>query len=158
MRRIQAYGKECLQDDVWSSVSSMSELQDWGFQRVCAACSERWLGSTQIREDLRRFGFRVEKELDGGIQIEDSFVHSGYFYSASSRPLLLRDAPDYSIAAVSELRAKALQVSIRVKDLPKAPTLRLEWYSNFRPTWRKAPNLPLSHHAPLKMTSWFETF
>src|SRR6218665_948092 len=26
-----------------------------------------------------------------------SFVHSGYFYSASSSPLLLRGAPDYSI-------------------------------------------------------------
>jgi len=25
-----------------------------------------------------------------------AFIHSGYFYNASSNPLLLRDAPDYS--------------------------------------------------------------
>jgi len=25
------------------------------------------------------------------------FIHSGYFYSASSSPLLLRGAPDYSM-------------------------------------------------------------
>ena len=31
------------------------------------------------------------------------FIHSGYFYSASSIPLLLRGAPDYSIDTVSEL-------------------------------------------------------
>ena len=32
-----------------------------------------------------------------------SFIHSGYFYSASSGPLLLRGAPDYSFDTVSEL-------------------------------------------------------
>jgi len=32
-----------------------------------------------------------------------SFNHSGYFYSASSSPLLLRGAPNYSIDTVSEL-------------------------------------------------------
>jgi len=33
-----------------------------------------------------------------------SFIHSGYFYGAStSRPLLLRGATDYSIDAASEL-------------------------------------------------------
>jgi len=32
-----------------------------------------------------------------------SFTHLGYFYSASSSPLLLRGAPDYSIDAESEL-------------------------------------------------------
>jgi len=32
-----------------------------------------------------------------------SFIHSGYFYSASSSPLLLRGAPDYSIDTVAEL-------------------------------------------------------
>ena len=35
-----------------------------------------------------------------------------------------------------------------VKDLPKVPTWRVEWDSNLRPSGRKAPNLPLSHHAP----------
>jgi len=31
------------------------------------------------------------------------FNHSGYFYSASSNPLLLRGSPAYSIDTVSEL-------------------------------------------------------
>jgi len=30
-----------------------------------------------------------------------SFIHSGYFYRASSSPLLLRGTPDYSIDTVS---------------------------------------------------------
>src|SRR6218665_1222449 len=37
---------------------------------------------------------------------------------------------------------------LRVKDLPKIPTLRREWDSNLRPSGRKTPNLPLSHHTP----------
>jgi len=32
-----------------------------------------------------------------------SFVHSGYFFSASSSPLLLRGAPAYSTDSVSKL-------------------------------------------------------
>src|SRR6218665_222247 len=32
-----------------------------------------------------------------------SLIHSGYLYSASSSPILLRGAPDYSIDTVSEL-------------------------------------------------------
>ena len=31
-------------------------------------------------------------------------------------------------------------------DFPKVPTWRLQWDSNLRPSGRKAPNLPLSHH------------
>ena len=37
---------------------------------------------------------------------------------------------------------------LRVKDLPKVRTRRLEWDSNLRPSGRKAPNLPLTHQAP----------
>ena len=32
--------------------------------------------------------------------------------------------------------------------MPKVPTWWLEWDSNLRPSGRKAPNLPLSHHVP----------
>jgi len=32
-----------------------------------------------------------------------SFIHLGYFYSASSSPLLLSGAPDYSIDTVLEM-------------------------------------------------------
>ena len=41
---------------------------------------------------------REEEEL-----LMHSFIHSGYFYSASSSPLLLRGTPDNSIDTVSEL-------------------------------------------------------
>src|SRR6218665_3604874 len=37
---------------------------------------------------------------------------------------------------------------LRVKDLPKVPMWWLGWDSKLRPSGRKAPNLPLSHHAP----------
>ena len=36
-----------------------------------------------------------------------TFIHSGHFYSASSSPLLLRGAPDYSTNTVSEFHAEA---------------------------------------------------
>src|SRR6218665_1601253 len=36
-----------------------------------------------------------------------TFIHSGYYYSASSSPLLLRSAPDYRIDTVSELTCRS---------------------------------------------------
>src|SRR6218665_134785 len=36
-----------------------------------------------------------------------SFIHSSHFYSASSSPLLLRGAPDYSMDTVLEFHAEA---------------------------------------------------
>ena len=41
------------------------------------------------------------------------FIHSGYFYSASSSPLPLRGAPDYNTDTVSEFHAKAYQATAR---------------------------------------------
>jgi len=35
------------------------------------------------------------------IMLINSFIHSGYFYSASSSSLLHRGAPDYSIVGVN---------------------------------------------------------
>ena len=35
------------------------------------------------------------------------FIHSGYFYSTSSSPLLLRGAPNYSVDTVSELTRRS---------------------------------------------------
>jgi len=40
-----------------------------------------------------------------------SFIHSGYFYSASSNPLLLRGASNYRIDTVSEFHTEALQAT-----------------------------------------------
>src|SRR6218665_350895 len=50
-----------------------------------------------------------------------SFIHSGHFYSAPSRPLQLRGAPDYSTDTVSEFHAEAHR-QLQVNDLPKVPT------------------------------------
>jgi len=72
---------------------------------------------------------------------QNSFIHSGYFYSASSSQLQL--TPDYSVDTVSELTSQKCYWQLRVKDLPKVPMWRLEWDSNQRPSRRKAPNLPL---------------
>ena len=36
-----------------------------------------------------------------------TFIHSGHLYSASSSPLLLRGAPEYSTDTVSEFNAEA---------------------------------------------------
>src|SRR5688572_6293402 len=69
----------------------------------------------------------------------------GYFYSASSSPLLLRGAPDYSNDTVSEINTPKRQRQLRVKDLPEVPTQRLGWVSNPRPSGHKAVNVPLRH-------------
>src|SRR6218665_1808897 len=39
-------------------------------------------------------------------------IHSGYFHSASSSPLLLRGAPDYSMDSVSGFHAKSAQATV----------------------------------------------
>src|SRR6218665_2884036 len=49
-----------------------------------------------------------------------SFFHSGYFYSASSSPLLLRDAPDTARILCRNFMPKRHR-QLRVKDLPKVP-------------------------------------
>ena len=67
-------------------------------------------------------------------------------YSAPSR-FLLRGAPDYSADTESEFHAEAHE-QLRVKDLPRVPTRRLEVDSNPQPSGCKAPNIPLHHRAP----------
>src|SRR5688572_3651397 len=67
-------------------------------------------------------------------------------YSAPSG-FLLRGAPDYSADAESEFHAEAHE-QLRVKDLPRVPTRRLEVDSNPQPSGCKAPNIPLHHRAP----------
>src|SRR6218665_198083 len=76
-----------------------------------------------------------------------SFIHSGYFYRASSSPLLLRGAPDTAWVLCWSFTPKSHR-HLRVKDLCKVLTLRLERDSNLRPFERKVPNLPMSHQSP----------
>src|SRR2546428_448730 len=73
-------------------------------------------------------------------------IHFRYLYSAPSR-FLLRGAPDYSADTESEFHAEAHE-QLRVKDLPRVPTRRLEVDSNTQPSDCKASNIPLHHHAP----------
>src|SRR6218665_120267 len=60
-----------------------------------------------------------------------SFIHSGYFYNASSSPLLLRGAPDYSIDTASELTRQSTTGNCERRTCParvrfKPATLRTE--------------------------------
>src|SRR6218665_716756 len=89
------------------------------------------------------------------------FIHSFYFYSASSSPLLLRGSRR-SADIVSEFHAEAPQTTeSEGLGLPKVLTLRLERISNSRPFGRKASHLRMSHHAPRAMSfahqSWSGT-
>src|SRR6218665_2096982 len=53
-----------------------------------------------------------------------SFIHSGYFYSISSSPLLLKGTPDTAQILCRNFKLKRHR-QLRVKDLPKVPTWRL---------------------------------
>src|SRR6218665_4197750 len=75
------------------------------------------------------------------------FIHSFYFYSASSSPLLLRGAPDTARIPCRSFTPKHNR-QLRVKDLPKDPTWRLERDSNPPPFGRMATNQPMSHSSP----------
>ena len=76
-----------------------------------------------------------------------SFIHSGYFYSSSSSPLLLRGAPDTARILCRNFTPKR-QRQLWVKDLPKVPTQRLERESNPWPLGRKELTLPMRHPCP----------
>ena len=76
-------------------------------------------------------------------------------YSAPSR-FLLRGAPDYSADTESEFHAEAHE-QLRVKDLPRVPTRRLEVDSNPQPSGCKAPNIPLHHRASHACTTLHDT-
>src|SRR6218665_2666696 len=76
-----------------------------------------------------------------------SFIHSGYFYSASASPVLLRGTPDTARILCRSFTSKRHR-QLRVRDLPKVYTWWLKRDLNPRPFGRKAANLPMSHHAP----------
>src|SRR6218665_1259340 len=76
-----------------------------------------------------------------------SFIQAMAFYSASSRPLLPRGAPDTARIVCRNFAPKRHR-QLRVKDLPKVVMWRLERDSTPRSFIRKATSLPMSHHAP----------
>src|SRR6218665_322059 len=76
-----------------------------------------------------------------------SFIHSGYFYSAFSIPLLRRGAPDKARIPFRSFTPKCHR-QLQVKDLSKVPMWQLGRDSSPRLFGRKAMNLPMSYHAP----------
>jgi len=71
-----------------------------------------------------------------------TFIHSRYFYSASSSPLLLRGAPDAAQILCQSFMLKRHR-QLQVKNLPKVPTWRIERDSNPRPFEWKVMSRPL---------------
>src|SRR6218665_1473670 len=102
-------------------------------------------------ERLLRLMRLCERERTNRDSLPKKIIHSGYFYSASSRPLLIRGFSDTSRILCRSFTPKSHR-QLRVKDLPKAPTWRLERDLNPRPFRRKATNLSMSNHAPIR---WF---
>src|SRR6218665_1925235 len=100
------------------------------------------------QENIKTYSFLSGLSFKLVVFCYNLYIHSGYFYSASSSSLLLRGAPDTAriYATVSEFHAEAHR-RMRVKDLPKVPTWWLERDSNLGPFARKATILPMSHHA-----------
>jgi len=74
-----------------------------------------------------------------------SFIHSGYFYSASLSPLLFKVAPDTAWILCRNFTSNFHRKQW-VKDLPKVPTWRLQRELNPWPSGQKT--LPMRHHAP----------
>src|SRR6218665_1779034 len=91
-------------------------------------------------------------------RLTQSFIHSGHYYSASSSLLLaysegLPTQHGYCAGVsrchtcfnLDDLNLKRHR-QLRVKDLPKVHTWRLEQDSNPQPSGRKASTLPMHHH------------
>src|SRR6218665_1475111 len=88
-------------------------------------------------------------------QLFTSF-HSGYFYCASSSPLLRTSALDTARILCQRFTPKHHR-QLRVKDLLKVPMRRLDRDLNLQPFGGKAPNLPTRHHATQMPWSVYET-
>ena len=90
---------------------------------------------------------QIVVSYDRGRETRNSFIHSGYFYSASSSPLLPRGAPDTARTLCGNFTPKRHR-QLQVKDLPKVPTGRLERESHPRPLGRKASTQPMRYTRP----------
>ena len=77
----------------------------------------------------------------------NSLIHSRYFYSASSSPLLLSALRTTALILHRSEHAEMLQATVSEGLAHKVTTWLLEWDLNLWPSGHKAPNLPLSHHA-----------
>ena len=87
----------------------------------------------------------------------NSFIHSGNFYIASSSPLLLRGAPDYSIDTVLELTRQSATGNCECSSCPRSLRSSSSEIRTCDPLDAKAPNLPLSHYAPSILNTVYVT-
>ena len=100
-----------------------------------------------IERLIRRWWSRTmhdHTEWSSKLKYELSFIHSCYFYSASSSPLLLRGSPDTARILCRNFTSKRHR-QLWVKDLPKVPTRRLERELNPWHFGRKASTQPMRH-------------
>ena len=93
---------------------------------------------TQLHDSLPDFPFH-------------SFIHSDYFYSASSSPLLLRSAPDTArilCQSFTPKRHRQLWVNLSTSLAQGPSTWRLKRESNPRPSGWKLSTQPMRHQVP----------
>ena len=62
-----------------------------------------------MTRDVARLDLGVALNLGGFLCVIHSFIHSGYFYSASASPQLLRSTPNYSTDTLSKFHADVPQ-------------------------------------------------
>src|SRR6218665_2027110 len=79
-----------------------------------------------------------------------SFIHSGYFFSASLNPLLgySEALSNTAIDTVSKFTRRSATCNCKWRTCPRSMSWRLEWDSNPRPSGAKASTQPMCHHAP----------
>src|SRR6218665_253830 len=109
---------------------------------------EPWTSHLAVQHATAERETEAERDCHRFSGIFHSFIHSGYFYSALSSPLLLRSAPDTARILCRGFTLKRHRQQ-RVKDLLKVPTWWLDRDLNPRLSGREASTLPKRHHIPL---------
>src|SRR6218665_1926715 len=124
---IQYNTTQCNTISIQYNTMQCNTIQHNAMQHRTAQCNR--IQCTTIKYNCRPIAYVRLHPL----QSPYSFIHSGYFYSASSSRLglLLRGAPDAARILCRSFTPKRHRL-VRVKDLPKVPTWRLERDSNPR--------------------------
>ena len=102
--------------------------------------------TADFKQDMkqRTWNFKNVKTLNKAFWLLwqfNSLIHSRYFHSASSSPLLLRGAPYYSTDTASEITRRSATGNCEWRTCPRS------LHGGWSGIWMKAQNLPRSHHA-----------
>jgi len=100
---------------------------------------------------LKRHGLRWRPINCSLTSVDIAFIHSGYFYSASLKSTTTQRRFRHSTDIVSEFYPERHR-QLRVKDLLKVSTWRLERNSNPQLFGRNATRLPMSRHTSHELT------